>query len=70
MFDQSGSGVAQDRGAEAGIVEFQAEKILPVHSVDQRREMLHLVLDHVNVKPATRLGYIRFDEQRIEIVWR
>ena len=39
-------------------------------SVDQRREMLHLVLDHINVKPATRLGFIRFDEQRIEIVWR
>jgi hypothetical protein len=39
-------------------------------SIDRRRELLLVVLDRINIKPASRLGFIRFDEDRIEYVWK
>jgi hypothetical protein len=39
-------------------------------SIDRRRELLLLLLDHITVKPASRLGFIRFDEDRVEFVWK
>lgn len=38
--------------------------------VDQRRELLSLVLEKVIVKPATRRGRSRLDPDRLEFVWK
>ncbi|MEV4704527.1 zinc ribbon domain-containing protein [Actinoplanes sp. NPDC049316] len=39
-------------------------------SVDQQRELLSLVLDHVKVKPAARRGNVPLDTDRLEFVWK
>ncbi|MFI5493551.1 hypothetical protein [Actinoplanes sp. NPDC051859] len=39
-------------------------------SVDEQRELLSLVLDHVMVKPAPRRGNVPLDPERLEFVWK
>jgi hypothetical protein len=38
--------------------------------IDEKRELISLVLDHVVVKPAPRKGNIPLDPDRLEFVWK
>ncbi|OJF15376.1 recombinase family protein [Couchioplanes caeruleus] len=39
-------------------------------SIEDRRELVSLVLDHVKVKPAPRRGNVALDSDRLEFVWK
>jgi hypothetical protein len=40
-----------------------------VSTIEQRHELLKVLVDEVRILPVIRLGFHQFDERRVEIVW-